>query len=92
MKWPPYLMYFRIHDFGLWVPLFIFGPILLLILLAIVLLALPFLLIAFIFTWNIRIWQWLWFGIRALFTALHSLPGLRIDIDDRKEHVSIAIY
>jgi hypothetical protein len=92
MKWPPYLMYLRIQSFGLWIPLFILAPIFLLILLAILLVALPFLVIAFIFTWNIWWWEWLWFGIKALFATLHSLPGLQIDIDDRNTHISIAIY
>jgi hypothetical protein len=92
MKWPPYLMSLRIHDFELWIPLFILAPAFLAILLAVVLIALPFLLVAFIFTWNIMIWRWLWFGIRGLFSVLHSLPGTKIDIDDRKERISIAIY
>jgi hypothetical protein len=96
MRWPPYLMQFRIrspqHGFSIWLPLFIIGPIALIFLLALFLIALPFLLLSLLFTWR---WYWLEYaviGIPAFFAIVWSLPGLKVDVDDEGQHVLIAIY
>jgi hypothetical protein len=96
MKWPPYLLKLRIkqgrHDFCLWIPLFIIGPIALIFLLALFLIALPFLILSILFTWR---WDWgryVIVGIPALFNILHSLPGTKVDIGDEEQHVLVAFY
>jgi hypothetical protein len=96
MRWPPYLMQFKIlspnHGFSIWLPLFIIGPIALIFLLALCLIALPFLLLSLLLTWR---WYWLEYaviGIPAFFAIVWSLPGLKVDVDDEAQHVLIAIY
>ena len=97
MKRPPLMLSLKFgrrennHGFGLWIPLFIAGPIALIILLALFLVALPFMLLSLIFTWNPGIWQKLIMGVSAFFDTMHSLPGLKIDVDDGKNVVYIAI-
>jgi hypothetical protein len=97
MKRPPMIVSFKInskdtkHGFGLWVPLFIIGPIALIILLALFLVALPFILLSFLFTWNLRWWRYLIMGVPAFFNTMHSLPGLKIDISDKQNDIYIAI-
>jgi len=50
MKWPPMVLYMKIvhHNgrFGLWIPLFLLGPLFTLFLLAVLLIILPFVLVA----------------------------------------------
>ena len=96
MRWPPYLMQLKFrspnHGFSIWLPLFIIGPIALIFLLALCLIALPFLLLSLLFTWR---WYWLEYaiiGVPAFFSVLHSLPGLKVDVEDGKQHVLVAIY
>ena len=96
MRWPPYLMQFKIrspqHGFSIWLPLFIIGPIALIFLLALFLIALPFLLLSLLFTWR---WYWLEYaviGIPAFFAIMWSLPGLKVDVEDGEQHVVVAIY
>ena len=96
MRWPPYLMQFKIrspqHGFSIWLPLFIIGPIALIFLLALFLIALPFLLLSLLFTWS---WYWLDYavaGVPAIFSVLYSLPGLKVDVEDGEQHVVVAFY
>jgi hypothetical protein len=96
MRWPPYLMQLKIrtqrHGFSLWLPLFIIGPIALLFLLALCLIALPFLLLSLLFTWR---WYWLDYaviGVPTFLVMLHSLRGLKIDVEDEDQHVVLAFY
>jgi hypothetical protein len=97
MKRPPLLLSLKFgkredgHGFAIWVPLFIIGPIALIILLALFLVALPFMLLSLIFTWHLGLWQHLIMGVAAFFDTLHSLPGLKLDIDDGKNIVYITI-
>jgi hypothetical protein len=79
------------HRFGLWIPLFLIGPLVLVFLLAIFIILLPFALLALIFTWR---WEWLnWVvkGIPAIFHVLCSLSGVRVDVDTTDAKVYIAI-
>jgi hypothetical protein len=100
MKYPPTLMYLKFRSnapehgnyFGIWIPLFIMAPIVLIFLLAAFLVVLPFLLLALLFTWNMWWWRWAWHAIGAIFGALHSLPGTEVQVEDRKQQIHIAIY
>ena len=96
MKWPPYIMKLRInngrHNFGLWIPLFLIGPIVLVFLLAIFIILLPFALLALIFTWRWDWLRWVVMGIPAIFRVLCSMPGVRVDVDASEVKVNIAIY
>ena len=96
MRWPPYLMQLKFrdtnHGFSIWLPLFIIGPIALILLLALFLIALPFVLLSLLFTWR---WYWLEYaviGVPAFFAIMWSLPGLKVDVEDGKQHVLVAIY
>jgi hypothetical protein len=97
MKRPPLLLSLKFgkkekgHGFGLWIPLFIIGPVALIILLALFLIALPFMLISLVFTWHLGLWQRLIMGVAAFFDILHSLPGLKVDIEEGENIVYIAI-
>jgi hypothetical protein len=95
MRCPPYWMQLKFrgehHEFSLWLPLFIIGPILLIILLALAIAALPFLVLSVIFTWR---WDWWWYVRKApaLVDVILSLPGLKADVDNQTNRVTIAIY
>lgn len=96
MRLPPYFMKLRIrgqhHGFSLWLPLFIIGPIVLIFLLALFLIALPFLLLSLLFTWR---WYWCRYAVKGVpifFMLLCSLRGLKLDIEDREQHVIVAFY
>ena len=101
MKCPPMVISLKFRcnkededrgGFGLWLPLFIIAPVILLILLALFLVALPFMLISLIITWNAGWLRYLWYGIHAFFKTMHELPGLKIDVEDRKNKIYIAVY
>lgn len=89
MKWPPFFMKIIIHDkkhhFGVWIPLFIVGPIVLVLLLAIFLLALPFALLALIFTWRWYFLYWAIMGLPFIFILLCNLKGLKVDVGEGEE-------
>jgi len=84
MKWPPYLMKLRFsdgnHDFGIWIPLFLLGPLVLVFLLAVFIILLPFALLALAFTWRWEWMSWLFEGIPAVFRCLLSLRGLVVEV------------
>jgi hypothetical protein len=96
MKWPPYLLKLRFrngrHSFAIWLPLFILGPIFLIILLALCLIALPFVLLSFLFTWRWTWWRTAFFSVPLTFRVLFSLPGLKVDVEDRNTTIVVAFY
>lgn len=96
MKWPPYLLQVRIrnrrHSFAIWLPLFILGPIFLVLVLALCLIALPFALLSFLFTWRWAWWRTAFFSIPFIFRVLFSMRGLRINVEDKNAHVVVAFY
>jgi hypothetical protein len=96
MKWPPYLLKLRIqnqhHAFGLWLPLCLIMPVILVFLLAVFLILLPFALLVMLFTWRLGWWRPIALGMPALFRLLCSLPGLRVDVEGKAGHVYIAFY
>jgi len=96
MKWPPYLLQIKIinteHSFSLWIPLFILGPIILVILLALLLIALPFIFLSFLFTWEPRWWRCISVGIPALFNMITSLPGSKIDVEHDTKRIAIVLH
>jgi len=96
MKWPPYLMKLHFDDgkhcFGLWVPLFIIGPIVLVFLLAIFIILLAFAILAFVFSCQ---WHWLrsvLMGVPAVYNLISSLPGVKVNINTTDGKVDISVY
>jgi len=96
MNWPPYVMKLRIknrqHAFGLWLPLFLIIPLVLVFLLAIFLILLPFAFLTVLFTWELGWWRPFVLSVPALYRLLCSLPGLRVDVGSREGSINIAIY
>ncbi len=80
------------RGFGLWIPLFILVPIAMVFLLALFLIALPFLLVSLIFTWDMGWWRWLVFGVPVFFKTMHALPGLKVDVEEGKQKIYIAVH
>jgi hypothetical protein len=99
MKRPPMVMSIKIGsneqgsgaNFALWIPLFIIGPIALILLLALLLVALPFLFLSFLFTFNWEWWRRLWYWIPAFFDLMHSMVGLNVDIVNKENTVYINV-
>jgi hypothetical protein len=93
MSWPPYLLKIRIenknHFFPLWIPLFIIGPVVLLLLIAIFLIILPFALLSVIFTLNLGLLRPFFFFFPAIFRLFTQLPGLKIDVGNGQGRVYI---
>ena len=96
MKSPPYLLKFCFengnHHVGLWIPLFLIGPIVLVFLLIIFVILLACALLAFIFTLQ---WEWLRsvvMGVSAVYDVVSSLPGVRVDVDTPEVKVNISVY
>ena len=94
MRWPPWLLKIRIEDeenaFPIWLPLFIIGPIVLLLLLAIFLIMLPFALLAMILTWEMGWWRTFFLFFPYLFRLLGQLPGLTVDVGGQNKRVYVA--
>jgi hypothetical protein len=93
MNWPPYWLKIRIedenHSFPLWLPLFIIGPLVLLLLLAVFLIILPFALLALIFTWELGWWRPVIMFFPAIFRLISQLRGLKIDVGKANGRVHI---
>lgn len=93
MNWPPYLLKIRIENedstFPLWLPLFIIGPIVLILLLAVLIIILPFALLALIFTWELGWWRPVFLFFPAMCRLITQLPGLKIDVGDKNNRVYI---
>ncbi|MGA9049614.1 MAG: hypothetical protein WB588_11540 [Dehalococcoidia bacterium] len=77
---------------GLWIPLFIIVPVILIIIMALFLLALPFLLVYLIITCNMRWCRYLWYGLPAFFKTMNELPGLKVDVENQKQKIYIAFH
>jgi hypothetical protein len=96
MNWPPYLLKLRIknteHNFGLWLPLFLIWPIVLVCLLAVFIILLPFALLAMIFTWQLGWWRPLIFGVPSICRVICNLRGTVVDVDDHDGHVEVEFY
>ncbi len=85
MKWPPYALTLNVRNprrsLGLWLPLFLLGPIALVFLLAFFLIVLVFAILATVFTWQFRWWRPIFVGIPAVIRTLWSLRGLSVDVE-----------
>ena len=113
MKWPPMVLYMKIRsqrtNFGLWIPLFILGPLFMIFLIVVFLIVLPFVLLALfvaglavVFDWqtqwlkdSLRYGRWVVYvlkGIPAFVQVLCSLPGLKIDVNGKREQVLITFH
>jgi hypothetical protein len=93
MSWPPYLLKIRIENednsFPIWLPLFIIGPIVLILLLAVFIIILPFVLLSMIFTWELGWWRPVFLFIPAFFRLITQLPGLQVDVGKENSRVYI---
>jgi hypothetical protein len=91
MSWPPMLMHIKVRNhetnFGLWLPLFLLAP----LVLVIILILSPLILIALIVFWCLGWGRIAWFTIRMVFVSLWNLHGLKIDVQNPKETVFISI-
>jgi len=87
MIYPPSVLRVRIHNrrhhFGLWLPLFIIGPLLLVLWLVL----LPLLLIAAVALWYRGWGRPLLIGGPALFLLLCALRGLKIEVGQESGQV-----
>ena len=96
MSWPPYLLKLNIHNpshnFGLWLPLFLIWPIVLVCLLAVFLILLPFALLAMIFTFELGWWRPVILGIPAVCRVFCSLRGTTVDVDGSNGRVEVEFY
>ena len=113
MRWPPLLLHIKFikrnRGFGLWLPLFLIGPLFTLFLLAIIVIVLPFIVLALlvaalaiVFEWQTQWWKscirqarWAGYSLKAFpafLQLLGTLPGLKIDVQGKKEQILISIY
>jgi hypothetical protein len=96
MRWPPYLLRMRFknqnHAFGLWLPIFLIWPIVLVFLLAIFIILLPFALLALIFTWRSDWVGSLIMAVPAIFRLFGHLPGLVVDVEGNEGQVYIEFF
>ena len=94
MKWPPMVLYLKIRsertNFGLWIPLFLLGPLFMIFLLAIFLIMLPFVILALLvaglavilewqthwLTETLRYARWVYFGFKSIPTLVRVLFNL----------------
>lgn len=91
MNWPPTLMHIKIRNkntkFGLWLPLFLLLPLVLVVLLILS----PFILIGVVVLWHTGWGKVALFSLHAAFVAFWSLRGLKVDVQGRNECVHISI-
>ncbi|MFA5309980.1 MAG: hypothetical protein WC370_10950 [Dehalococcoidales bacterium] len=91
MNRPPLLMHVRIKNkdtnFGLWLPLFLLFPVLLVVLLALS----PLILIGLLITWPSGWGKWAWRSLKAAFVSLWNLRGLDVDIKNREGYVRVSV-
>ena len=96
MKWPPYLLKLRMHNprhsFGIWLPLFLIWPIVLVFFLAVFLILSPFAFLAMLFTWRLGWWRPVVLGVPAIFRLVWSLQGLAFYVQGRDGSVEIKLY
>ena len=94
MKLPPCALKLRFenkdHDFGLWLPLFLIGPVVLLFLLVVFIILLPFALLSFLFTWEPGWLESLMLSLPALFNLFAELRGFKVDVESEKGSVYLA--
>jgi hypothetical protein len=91
MNRPPLLMHVRIKNskanFGLWLPLFMLFPLLLVILLALS----PLILIILLIMWPSGWGRWAWQSLKMSFVSLWNLRGLNVDIQNRDGIVQVNV-
>jgi len=91
MKRPPMLMHMRFqndkHKFGFWLPLFLLGPILLVMLIALS----PLILIALLILWPSGWGRWAVLTLWASIVSLFSLKGFEVDVQNGNECVYISV-
>jgi len=99
---PPMVLRVRIENrqrrFGLWLPLFLLGPLAMVLILLLAVLSLPFIPVAAVVLWRRGFGRWVLLGtfllLRVgplLFMLLCSLRGLTVDVRGEREQVYIAL-
>ena len=96
MKWPPYLLKMQLedrrHSFGLWLPLFLIWPVIMVLGLVVFLILLPFALLSVLFTWSTVCARPLFLGVPALLRLVCCLPGTRVDVGGANGRVYLALF
>jgi hypothetical protein len=91
MKRPPMLMHVKFQDedrrFGLWLPLFLLFPLLLVVLLILS----PLILIAVLILWPIGWGKWALLVLRTASETLCSMRGLQVDVWNGRQCVYISV-
>ena len=91
MKRPPMLMHMRYHtkehNFGLWLPLFLLGP----ILLAILIVLSPLIMITLLILWPSGWGKWALVTLWASIVSLCSLRGFEVDVQNEDQCVYISV-
>jgi hypothetical protein len=91
MNRPPVLMHLRFrneeHNFGLWLPLFLLLPLLLVVLIVLS----PLILIAVLALWPFGWGRWGLVALAAAVRSLFALRGLEVDVRSGQEHVLISV-
>ena len=91
MNWPPLWMRLRIHNedtkLGLWLPLFLLIPF---VIVALIILS-PFLLIATLILWPMGWGRPALMIIPVVWSLYCSVRGLRVDVQGRREMVYISV-
>jgi hypothetical protein len=64
---------------GIWLPLFLLMPVILVVLLALS----PLILLGILVTWPSGWGRWAWWSLKAAFVAFWNLKGLKVDIQGR---------
>lgn len=91
MKRPPMLMRLRFYDgdrgFGLWLPLFLLLPLVLVVLFILS----PLILVAVLVLWPSGWGKWGMLSLLAAFRVFCSMRGLKVDIQNRHQCVYISV-
>jgi hypothetical protein len=90
---PPLWMHLRFRDemkdshFGLWLPLFLLLPLLLILLIVLS----PLVLIALLVLWPSGWSEWALRALWSSFVVFFSLRGLEVNVKNRDQHVYISV-
>ena len=91
MNRPPMLMHIRIQNektkFGLWLPLFLLIPLVLVILIILS----PLILVAILVLWPSGWGRWALLGLWAAVVSFCSLRGLQVDIQSRNQSLNVSV-
>lgn len=91
MNRPPMLMHVKVQNkernFGIWLPLFLLIPLVLVILIILS----PLILIAILILWPSGWGRWAWLSLQAAFASFWAIRGLKVDVENNNECVYISV-